>query len=213
MPVTPNSATTTVSNLKVAGTYVFNIDVHDSTNATTRQLYLIVYATNPPPALWQPGFRFRRAVRTRLRQSARHHAREYRIADLRNHLTSRHFRSCEQRLHWSRSNGAWSAGQAGANVALGSTYYIYISIRCGVTNMTVPGDYLFQLDVTNPGQSNLTAQILCTVHDASSPPAISSVTASPNNLMLPASTSQLAATTSDSLGNLLRHWWAVTTLR
>ncbi|HWX21832.1 MAG TPA: putative Ig domain-containing protein [Candidatus Binatia bacterium] len=29
--------------------------------------------------------------------------------------------------------------------------------------------------------------------------------------MLPASTSQLSATTSDSLGNLLRHWWAVTT--
>jgi hypothetical protein len=77
--------------------------------------------------------------------------------------------------------------------------------------MTVPGDYLFQLDVTNPGQSNLTAQILCTVHDASSAPTISSATAYPSGLTLPANTSQLSATTSDSLGNLLRHWWAVTT--
>jgi len=208
--VTPNAATTTVNNLVVAGTYVFNIDVHDPTNTTTRQLYLNVYATNPPPVLWQPGFRFGAPyglvfgslpdiTHANIELPTSTTTLQVGISDLANSdFTGR---------------GQWSvvSQPAGANVVLGSTYYIYISIRCDVTNMTVPGDYLFQLDVTNPGHSNLTAQILCTVHDASSPPTISSVTASPNNLTLPVSASQLSATTSDSLRNLLRHWWAVTT--
>jgi hypothetical protein len=208
--VSPNAATTTVTNLTVAGTYVFNIDVHDPTNTTTRQLYLVAYATNPPPVLWSPGFRFGAPyglvfgslpgiTHANIELPTSTTTLQVGISDLANSdFTGR---------------GQWSvvSQPAGANVALGSTYYIYVSIRCDVTNMTVPGDYLFQLDVTNLGQSNLTAQILCTVHDASSPPTISSVTASPNNLMLPASTSQLSATTSDSLGNLLRHWWAVAT--
>jgi hypothetical protein len=207
---TPNAATTTVSNLNVAGAYVFNIDVHDPTNTTTRQLYLIAYATNPPPVLWQPGFRLAapyglvfgnlpgitHAIVELPTSSA---TLQVGISDLANSdFTGR---------------GQWSvvSQPAGANVILGSNYYIYVSIRCDISNMTVPGDYLFQLSVTNPGQSNLTAQILCTVNNATSAPVISSITASPSSLTSPTSVTQLSAVTSGSTNQPLRHWWAVTT--
>ena len=54
----PTNATTAVSGLTIPGAYVFNIDVRDPYNVTSRQLYLNVYATNPPPVLGQTGFRF-----------------------------------------------------------------------------------------------------------------------------------------------------------
>jgi hypothetical protein len=62
--------------------------------------------------------------------------------------------------------------------------------------MTVTGDYLFQINVTNPGHPDLTAQILCTVKPASSPPVISSITATPAGVTLPANSLQLLAMTS-----------------
>src|SRR5205085_1562263 len=48
---TSNAATTAVNGLTVAGTYVFNVDVRDSVNTSSKQVYLIVYASNPPPVL------------------------------------------------------------------------------------------------------------------------------------------------------------------
>ena len=208
---TPNAASTTANGLTNAGTYVFNIDVRDATNTTTRQLYLVAYATNPPPVLWQPGFRIAAPyglvfgnlpgiTHAIVEQPTSTATLQVGISDLANSdFTGR---------------GQWSvvSKPAGAtNLLLGGTYYIYISIRSDVTGMTVPGDYLFQLDVTNPGHSNLTAQILCTVRNASAAPTINSITATPPGLTLPVSQSQLLADTSDSLGNLLRHWWVVKT--
>ena len=98
---------------------------------------------------------------------------------------------------------------SGASVTLGDTTYIYVSIRANVSGMTVPGDYVFQVNVTNPGHPDLTAQIICTVHPASSAPVISSIMASPATLTLPVSTTQLSAVTSGSTNQPLRHWWAV----
>jgi hypothetical protein len=208
MLATPNTASTTASNMTVAGTYVFNIDVRDATNTTSRQLYLVAYGTNPPPVLWGPGFRIAApyglvfgglpgTTHANIELPTSAATLQVGISDLANSdFTGR---------------GQWSvvSQPAGANVTLGSTYYIYISIRADVSNMTVPGDYLFQLNVTNPGHPDLTAQILCTVHSASAAPAINSITATPASLTLPGSQSQLLADTSDSLGNLLRHWWVV----
>ena len=78
--------------------------------------------------------------------------------------------------------GQWSvvSQPAGANVTLGSTTYIYVSIRANVSGMTVPGDYTFQVNVTNPGHPDLTAQVICTVKPASASPVISSITPSPS---------------------------------
>ena len=50
---TPNAVTTSVTGLTIAGNYVFNIAVNDATNTTSRKVYLIVYASNPPPV--SPG--------------------------------------------------------------------------------------------------------------------------------------------------------------
>jgi hypothetical protein len=109
--------------------------------------------------------------------------------------------------------GQWSvvSQPAGASVTLGSTIYIFVSIRANVSGMTVPGDYTFQVNVTNPGHPDLTAQVICTVNPASSAPVISSITPSPASLTLPASASQLSAVTSGSTNQPLRHWWVVKT--
>jgi len=109
--------------------------------------------------------------------------------------------------------GQWSvvSQPAGASVTLGSTTYIYVSIRANVSGMTVPGDYVFQVNVTNPGHPDLVAQIICTVNNATSAPVISSITASPPSMTLPTNTSQLLAITSGSTNQPLRHWWAVKT--
>jgi hypothetical protein len=109
--------------------------------------------------------------------------------------------------------GQWSvvSQPAGASVTLGSTIYIYVSIRANVSGMTVPGDYTYQVNVTNPGHPDLTARVICTVKPASASPLISSITPSPASLTLPLSASQLSAVTSGSTNQPLRHWWVVKT--
>ncbi len=78
--------------------------------------------------------------------------------------------------------------------------------------MTVTGDYVFQIDVTNPGNPDLTAQIICTVNPSTSPPVISSITATPPTVTLPTNAIQFSAVTSGSTNQPLRHWWAITTV-
>ena len=57
MLATPTNTTTTVSGLTVAGTYVFNVDVKDAMNTSSKKVYLVVYDSNPSPVLGQTGFR------------------------------------------------------------------------------------------------------------------------------------------------------------
>jgi hypothetical protein len=205
---TPTAASCNVSGLTVAGTYVFNVNVRDGVNTSSRQVYLIAYATTPPPVLGQTGFRIAAPYGLVFGDpSGTTHANvelpttaatlQVGISDIPNSdFTGR---------------GTWSvvSQPAGANVTLSSTTYIFVSIRANVSNMTVPGDYVFQVNVTNPGHPDLTAQIICTVNPASSGPVISSANRSPSALTLPASSSQLTATTSDPANQLLRHWWVV----
>jgi hypothetical protein len=75
--------------------------------------------------------------------------------------------------------------------------------------MTVPGDYVFQINVTNPGYPDLVAQVVCTVSPTTAAPVISSIMASPPRLVSPATTAQLSAMTSGSVSQLLRHAWAI----
>jgi hypothetical protein len=108
--------------------------------------------------------------------------------------------------------GKWTlvSQPAGANATFDdTTKYYFISIRRPVSNMLVPGDYVFQCNVTNPGHPDLTTRIICTVHPQSSGPVINSISATPSVLTLPQSTTKLTAATSDPQGQLLRHWWVV----
>ena len=207
-----NAAATMVNELTVAGTYVFNMDVSDGVNISSKQVYLMAYNSTPPPVLGQSGFRIAppyglvfgdpgSMTHANIELPTSSVTLQAGISDLENSdFTGR---------------GTWSilSQPAGANAGLSSdTIYIYVSIRANVTNMVVPGDYVFQLIVTNPAPPNLTNQIICTVNPASSAPVISSIIASANNITLPINSLQLSAMTSGSTNQPLRHWWYVKTV-
>jgi hypothetical protein len=206
----PSSANTDVTGLTVPGTYIFQVSVNDRRNTTSRQVYLVVYAEAPPPVLGQTGFRIAApyglvfgppsgTTHARIELPTSSAILQAGISDIANsNFTGR---------------GQWSvvSQPSGAHVTLGNTTYIYVSIRAEVSGMTVPGDYVFQLNVPNPGHPDLTAQVICTVNPPSSGPVIASASASPAVVAAPANSSQLSAVTSDPAGQLLRHWWAVKT--
>jgi hypothetical protein len=207
-----NAATTAVSGLTAAGTYVFNVNVSDGVNVSSKQVYLVAYDSTPPPVLGQTGFRINApyglvfgdpsgTTHANIELPTSSATLQAGISDLANSdFTGR---------------GTWSivSQPAGANAGLsGGTVYIFVSIRANVTNMVVPGDYVFQVNVTNPGHPDLTAQIICTVNAASSAPVVSSITAAPTGVTLPVNSLQLSAMTSGSTNQPLRHWWAVKTV-
>jgi hypothetical protein len=212
MFVNANSTNTVVNGLTAAGTYIFNVDVSDGVNISSKQVYLLAYAATPPPVLGQTGFRINApyglvfgdpslTTHANIEQPTSAVTLQAGISDLANSdFTGR---------------GTWSilSQPAGANAGIsGGTVYIYVSIRANVTNMVVPGDYLFQLVVTNATSPNLTNQIICTVKPTSSAPVISPIIASANNLTLPTNSIQLSAMTSGSTNQPLRHWWYVKTV-
>ncbi len=207
----PNAASTSVSGLSKGGTYIFTIKVSDGVKTSSKKLYLISYNSAPPPVLGSVGFRFAApyglvftnpgdTTHANIELPTSSATLQIGISDLANSdFTGR---------------GTWSLVKqpAGANVSISATTYIYVSIRATVSGMTVPGEYVFQVNVTNPGHPDLIAQIKCTVHPASSPPVINAISASPSILTLPASSSQLKVKASDAGHDLLRYWWAVTSV-
>jgi hypothetical protein len=205
----PNASATNVTGLAVPGTYVFNVDVYDGTNKSSKQVYLVAYGANLPPVLGQTGFRIaapyglvfgdpKATTHAEIELPTTSVILQAGIADIAgSDFTGR---------------GTWSlvSQPAGAEAVVSGTTYIYISLRAQVTNMTVAGDYVFQISVTNPGHPDLAARVVCTVNPATSAPIISSVMASPPLVKSPAGTARLSAVTSGSKNQLLRHWWSVT---
>ncbi|HVZ38851.1 MAG TPA: hypothetical protein VHI13_06215 [Candidatus Kapabacteria bacterium] len=206
---TPDAATTTVSGLTAAGTYVFNVEVRDGINTTSKQAYLVRYESNQPPVLGYTGFRLAapygvvldlpRAdgvpLHTNIALPTSSGVLQANISDLENDTLTAQWTVVSQ--------------PPTASVALSGTISIYASFRSNITNMTVPGDYVFQIAVSDRSHAPVIAQVICTVHPQNTPPVIGSVAASPGVLSLPATTTQLTATTSDREGDLLRHWWVV----
>jgi len=204
----PTAASSPVRGLTVPGNYVFTVTVSDGATTSSRQVYLVAYADAPPAVLGPAGFRIGApyglvfgppgvTTHANIELPTSSATLQVGISDIANsNFTGR---------------GQWSlvSQPDGAHVTLGPTTYIYVSIRANVSGMTVPGDYLFQVNVTNPGHPDLTARILCTVNPASPGPVIASATASPAVLTLPVSAGRVSAVTSDPAGQLLRHWWAV----
>jgi hypothetical protein len=205
----PNANTTLVTGMTVAGTYIFNIAVSDGTSTTSRQVYIAVYSSGPGPVLGQAGFRIAApyglvfdnpgdTTNANIELPTSSATLQIGIADLQgSDYTGR---------------GTWTlvSQPAGGVASVGATTYIYVSIRAQATGMTVPGDYVFQVNVTYPGHPDLTMRIICTVHPTSSAPVINSITPSPDTTTVLSGTSLLTAVTSDADGDLLRHWWAVT---
>jgi hypothetical protein len=205
---TPYAANSNVSGMMAAGVYIFNIEVKDGINSSNKKVYLIKYGSNPSPVLGASGFRIAApyglifgppadTTHANIELPTSSATLQVGISDLANSdFTGR---------------GKWIlvSQPAGANAILGNTIYIYVSIRADVTGMTVPGDYIFQVNITDPGRPDLIAQIKCTIHAASSGPVINSITALPQNFRLPVSATKLSGITYDPQGQLLRHWWAI----
>ena len=205
---TPTKATTPVSGLTQTGDYVFTVTVSDGANTTSKKVFLIVYPSNLPPQMGQAGFRFGvpygliftnpgDTTHANIELPLSKGILQVGIGDLANDdFTGR---------------GKWKlvSEPPGANAIVDTTIYIFISIRANVSNMTVPGDYVFQVNITNPGHPDLTARVICTVHATSSGPQIHSIAINPTSPALPVDTAMLTSNTVDTSGQQLRYWWVV----
>jgi hypothetical protein len=203
-----NAATTAVSGLTRPGAYVFNVDVRDGVNTSSKQVYLVVYNSNQRPILGHTGFRMpppygyamdfpgETPLHTTIALPTTSVILSANVSDPDNDALK----------------GTWSvvSQPTGASVALSSTNYIYMSFRSTVARMTVPGDYVFQIAVSDASHT-VTARVACTVAPINTAPVISSISATRANLALPDSSTRLSAVTSDVEGDLLRYWWVVKT--
>jgi len=204
----PSAASTSVSGLSVAGTYVFNVSVSDGTNTVSKKVYICAYSSTPQPVLGSAGFRINTpyglvfdnpgdTTHAIIELPTSSVTLQVGISDLANSNFS--------------GAGTWSlvSQPIAANAIVGATTYIFVSIRANVTGMTVPGDYIFDVSVNNPGHPNLTARIICTVKPASAAPVISSITPFADTITLPVSSDLITAITYDANSDTLRHWWEI----
>lgn len=205
----PQAGTTAVSGLTAPGTYVFNVDVRDGVNTISKKAYLIRYASNQPPVLGATGFRLAAPyglaldipnpngppLHTHIALPTSSGILQANVSDLENDPLS----------------AKWSvvSQPAGASVTLSDTTYIYVSFRSQIARMTMPGDYVLQIAVSDGHHAPVTAQVVCTVYPPNTPPVIRSITASPAVVSSSAAVTQLDAATTDPEGDLLRHWWVV----
>jgi O-glycosyl hydrolase len=201
----PGAAATAVTGLTAGGTYVFNVDVRDGANTVSKRVYLVVYGSNQPP-LVGAGFRLGAPYGLALDYPGAATQHVYVTLPTPSVILQANVNDLEN----DPLTGAWSlvSQPAGAAAALGKTSFIYSSFRATPTGMTVAGDYVFQVSVSDPTHT-VTRRAICSVGKKNTPPVINSIAASPTGLTLPASTTRLAAATSDAEGDLLRHWWAV----
>jgi len=185
--ITPNSATTSVTGLTVAGQYVFTVAVSDGMNTVTRDVVLNVYPDNQPPVPLDvhnrlPVMVTLPASSTELRGGA---------IDLENDPLSYRWILISQ--------------PRGASASLVSP----TNTKCKVTNMTVAGDYIFNLEVSDPTHT-VSENLTVTVYPQNpSAPVITNAGASPDNITLPADNTLLSAITSDPDGDPISHWWSV----
>ncbi len=184
---TPGSATTSATGLTVAGQYVFSVAISDSTHTVTRNVALNVYAENQPPFPFDIHNRLPVTVtlptsNTQLRCAA---------VDLEGDpLTYR-----------------WSvlSQPAGAAALLATP----AAAACAVTNLTVAGDYVFQIELSDPTHTVAQKLTVAVYPPNPSAPTISNAAAAPATLTLPGEKTSLSATTSDPDGGPLSHWWSV----
>jgi O-glycosyl hydrolase len=183
----PGSATTSATGLTVAGEYVFTVAVSDSTNTVTRDVALNVYAGNQPP--------FPFDVHNRLPVTMTLPA------------SSTQLRGAGMDVEGDPLSYRWSvlSEPPGADALLAAP----TTATCPVTNMTVAGDYVFQLELSDPTHT-VAAELTVTVYPANpSAPTIVNAVAAPAAITLPAGTTRLSATTGDPDGDPISHWWSV----
>ena len=183
----PNSSTTAATGLTVAGEYVFTVAISDGLNIVTRDVAFNVFADNQPPYVLDVHNRL--PVRITLPTSST----QLRCAglDLEGDLLSYRWTVASQ--------------PAGASVSLAAP----TATNCQVTGMTVTGDYIFTVEVSDPTHTVVRELTVPVYPPNPSAPVISNAVASPAVITLPADATRLSANTSDADGDSLSHWWSV----
>ncbi|MBK8040631.1 MAG: hypothetical protein IPK22_26395 [Verrucomicrobiaceae bacterium] len=181
---TPTSATCVANGLTLPGDYAFNVTATDGALSTQREVRMRVFASNPAPVIIE--LHNRTAVQLQLPSTT---------STL---LRSNVFNVDGDTLsyQWTILSQPPGAGAVLAAPTVDST---------DVTGMAVAGDYVFRLSVSD-GTSTVFQDHTVPVYPANSTLSVTAV-ASPASIALPASSTQLNSTSSDSDGDVLSHWW------
>jgi len=183
---TPSVATTNATDLTQPGEYVFTVAVNDGTHSETRDVRVTVFTENQPPV--PNDVHNRNPVLITLPQSS---------TNLR--AGSWDMENDTRTYQWRIVSQPPGAGAALATPAAAS---------CAVSNMTVAGDYVFAVDISDPTHT-VTQEHVVPVYPTNTAPLVSAIAATPSQVKLPATTTSLSATTSDSDGDTITHWWSV----
>jgi hypothetical protein len=184
----PNARSTSVSGLTAPGEYGFIVSASDGSDVVSRDVRLTVFSDNQPPL--PDDVHNRIPVTLTLPNS------------------STQLRGYGWDLEGDPLSYRWStlSQPAGAKVSLTNT----TTTNCTASSMTVPGDYVFRFEVSEPSHTVSRELTVPVYPENPSAPFIKSAIASPPSLTLPAtSRTDLSATTGDRDGDLISHWWSV----
>lgn len=127
---TPDDANTLATGLTVAGHYIFRVTASDGTNTTTREVLFNVYSGNQPPFIIDVHNRNPSIVALPMYTSTELQRKN--AIDLEGDPLTHQWRVVSQ--------------PPGATVSLSNP----TATTCKVSNMTVAGDYIFEIEVSDP---------------------------------------------------------------
>ena len=182
----PRAPATRATGLTAPGEYVFTVAVADGANTVRREVAVNVFRGNRPPRLMDVHNRI--PVIVTLPQS------------------ETNLRGGAFDLEGDRLSYQWSVTRTPDGAA--PTLETPAKQACKVTNLTVPGDYVFRLTTTD-GPNTVWEELTVPVYPVNAAPVIQKASAEPAALTLPRSDVALSAVTSDPGGDVLTHWWRV----
>jgi hypothetical protein len=181
----PMSASTNASGLTTPGDYVFTVTISDPTHSVTREARVTVFSQNQPPVA--NDVHNRNPVLITLPQSST--TLRAGSWDMENDARDYQWRVVSQ------------PDGAAASLATPGT------ASCVASNMTVAGDYVFEVAVSDPTHT-VTRQLTVPVYPVNTAPVIT-LAAQPLRVFQPVSSATLFLPTRDPDGDVITHWWSL----
>ncbi len=181
-----NISNPSVSGMTVAGDYVFSVTMSDGSTVTTKTVTVQVFSGNQAPIISSMQSRIPVIITLPIDTTILH---SY-AYDIEGSTVTYSYTVVSQ--------------PAGASVTI-------VNSATGVTavrNMTVAGDYVFKLTVSD-GTNTTSRTMTVPVYPVNHRPVINTITALPTTTNLTADSALLTATTSDPDGDIVTRWWTV----